>query len=138
MTDADVPEGFAPHLRKSNLTAPWEPLYSKIAEGAVVIGLRAAECHTNSRGFVHGGLIATLADNAMGLSCLQAKAGGAGSLVTVTLNIDFLASVGLGQWLEIRPQVIKVGRQLAFASALVVADGKICARANATFQAVGG
>ncbi|MEA2966409.1 MAG: hypothetical protein QOI46_6507, partial [Alphaproteobacteria bacterium] len=64
-----VPEGFAPHWRKSGLTDPWEPLYSRRTGEAVYIGLRAGPAHSNSRGFVHGGLISALADNAMGLSC---------------------------------------------------------------------
>ena len=65
------PDGFEPHFRKSSLTEPWEPIYSQRLDDRVVIGLYAREPHTNSRGMVHGGLIAALADNAMGLSCVQ-------------------------------------------------------------------
>ena len=65
------PAGFAPHDRKSPLTDPWEPLYSRKTDRAVVLGLIAGPAHTNSRGFVHGGLIGALADNAMGLSCAR-------------------------------------------------------------------
>ena len=63
----DAPAGFERHDRKSPMTAPWEPLYRRISGGAVILGLRAGPAHTNSRGFVHGGLISALADNAMGL-----------------------------------------------------------------------
>ena len=38
---APVPEGFTPHWRKSGLTDPWEPLYSRRTAEAVYIGLRA-------------------------------------------------------------------------------------------------
>lgn len=54
-------DGFAPHFRKSPLTAPWEPLYSRRTAQAVQIGLHIREAHCNSRGFVHGGLISALA-----------------------------------------------------------------------------
>ena len=64
----DIPAGFEPHFRKSPFTDPWEPLYSKKTDKAVVIGLRLAKAHTNGRGLIHGGLIASLADNAMGYS----------------------------------------------------------------------
>ena len=67
------PPGFAPHDRKSPLTDPWEPLFARRTDRAVVLGLRAGPAHTNSRGFVHGGLIGALADNAMGLSCARAS-----------------------------------------------------------------
>ena len=36
---ADIPEGFEPHFRKSPMTDPWEPLYSKRTDKAVIIGL---------------------------------------------------------------------------------------------------
>jgi hypothetical protein len=55
---ADIPEGFEPHFRKSPMTDPWEPLYSKRTDKAVIIGLRLAKPHTNGRGLIHGGLIA--------------------------------------------------------------------------------
>ena len=44
-------------------------LYSRRTDKAVIVGLRSAKPHTNARGLIHGGLIATLADNAMGYSC---------------------------------------------------------------------
>src|SRR5690348_1682235 len=68
---AAPPEGFEPHFRKSPLTDPWEPIYSRRLQDRVIIGLYVREPHTNSRGMVHGGLVAALADNAMGLSCGQ-------------------------------------------------------------------
>lgn len=126
-----APEGFTPHFRKSPLTDPWEPLFSRVTDGGVILGLRLAEAHTNSRGFAHGGLISALADNAMGLSCAKIVGGG---LVTVNLSIDFLGTGRIGQWLQVEPQVIRSGSTLCFAQALVTADGQVCARANATFR----
>ncbi|HEV7384058.1 MAG TPA: PaaI family thioesterase [Phenylobacterium sp.] len=131
------PAGFLPHDRKSPLTDPWEPLFSRKAEGAVVLGLRAGRAHTNSRGFVHGGLISALADNAMGLSCAR-RLDHAGGLVTVNLNVDFLGSALEGQWLEFDTVYVKPGRTLCFAQAFVTADGQPCARASAIFRVVGG
>jgi len=131
------PVGFLPHDRKSPLTDPWEPLYSRKTEGAVVLGLRAGAAHCNSRGFVHGGLIGALADNAMGLSCAR-RANHAGGLVTVNMSIDFLGTALEGQWLEFDTVFVKPGRTLCFAQAFITADGQPCARANAVFRVVGG
>jgi uncharacterized protein (TIGR00369 family) len=135
MTSADIPEGFEPHFRKSPLTDPWEPIYSRKAADAVIIGLRLATPHTNSRGLIHGGLIAALADNAMGLSC-GVKLGGGARLVTVSMSIDFISSAHIGQWLVIESEVIKTGGTLCFAQCRVTADGELIARANATFRVV--
>ena len=97
MTGTDIPEGFERHFRKSPLTEPWEPIYSKKTDRAVIIGLRLAKPHTNGRGLVHGGLIAALSDNAMGYSCALVM-GWTMSLVTISLAVDFVGSANVGQW----------------------------------------
>lgn len=132
----DIPDGFERHFRQSPLTDPWEPLYSKRTDKAVIMGLRLAKPHTNSRGLVHGGLITSLADNAMGLSCGVKLGDGEGRLVTVSLAIDFIGSAKVGQWLAVETDVIKLGRTLCFAQCFVTADGARCARANGTFSVV--
>jgi uncharacterized protein (TIGR00369 family) len=129
------PAGFARHDRKSPLTDPWEPLYARISGESVILGLRAGDAHTNSRGFVHGGLISALADNAMGLSCGR-RLGEAASLVTVSLSVDFLAAALKGQWLAFDTVFVKPGSTLCFAQAFVTADGQPCAKANAVFRVV--
>lgn len=129
------PAGFALHTRKSPLTAPWEPIYARTTDRALVLGLLAAEPHANSRGFVHGGLITALADNAMGLSCARVIGGGA-SLVTVNLAVDFLGAARMGQWLEFDTVFVLPGSTLCFAQAFVTADGEPCARANGVFRIV--
>lgn len=131
----DAPAGFERHDRKSPLTDPWEPLWRRLSGDTVVLGLRAGAAHTNSRGFVHGGLISSLADNAMGLSCAR-KLGDGASLVTVNLTVDFLGSALAGQWLEFDTVFVKPGGTLCFTQAFVTADGQPCARANAVFRVV--
>ena len=131
-----IPEGFEPHFRPSPLTAPWEPIYSKRTPDAVILGLRLAEPHTNSRGLAHGGFITSLADNAMGLSCGAKRGEGNTRLITVGLAIDFIASARIGQWLAFETDVIKLGSNLCFAQCLVIADGTRIARANGTFSVV--
>jgi uncharacterized protein (TIGR00369 family) len=134
MTDA--PEGFAPHFRKSPVTDPWEPLHSRRDAGnAVQIGVRIATAHCNSRGMLHGGVIATLADNAMGLSCGAAMdPPPAKGLVKVSLNIDYVGAGRIGQWLLVAPRVIRAGRTLGFVDALITADETIVARASGSFR----
>src|SRR6476469_6700899 len=109
MLASEIPEGFEPHFRKSPLTEPWEPLYTKRTDNAVIIGLRLARPHTNSRGLIHGGLIAALADNAMGHSCGY-QMGGVSSLVTISLAVDFIGSAQVGQWLTFESDVVKTGK----------------------------
>ena len=135
MTDQTIPEGFERQTRGSPLTDPWEPIYSRKTPDAIILGLRLATPHTNARGFVHVGLIAALADKAMGHSCGY-KMRGAYSLVTVSMAIDFISSGQIGQWLAIETDVIKTGSTICFAQSLIKADDVVIARANATFRVV--
>jgi uncharacterized protein (TIGR00369 family) len=131
----DIPEGYEPHFRRSSFTDSMGPLYSKKTDKAVVVGVRLAKPHTNGRGRVHGGLIASLADNAMGYSCAQAM-GWKNSLVTVSLAVDYVGAAELGQWLAVESDVIKTGNTLCFAQSLIKADDAVIARANGTFRVV--
>ena len=131
----DIPAGFERHFRRSPLTEPWEPVYSKMTDRAVIIGLRLAKPHTNGRGLVHGGLIAALSDNAMGYSCALVM-GWTMSLVTISLAVDFVGSANVGQWLAVETDVIKTGKTICFAQSLIKADDVVIARANATFRVV--
>ena len=135
MATTGIPEGFEPHYRKSPLTEPWEPLYSKRTDKAVIIGLRLAKPHTNARGLIHGGLIASLADNAMGYSCAQAT-GWTTSFVTISLSVDYVGSAKIGQWLAVETDIIKTGSTICFAQSLIKADDVVIARANGTFRVV--
>ena len=131
----DIPRGFERQSRRSPLTDPWEPIYTKQTPDAIILGVRLATPHTNARGFVHGGLIAAMTDKAMGHSCAL-KMRGVHSLVTVSMSIDFVGSAQIGQWLTVETDVIKTGSTLCFAQCLVKADDAIIARANGTFRVV--
>jgi acyl-coenzyme A thioesterase PaaI-like protein len=133
-----IPEGYSRHFRTSPLTDPWEPLYSKAENGAILLALHIRQAHCNSRGFAHGGLISALADNAMGLSLIEAlgerhKERPSG-LVTITLALDFLGAGRIDQWLEFVPRVLRAGGSLGFVDCLIRADNQPIARGNATFR----
>src|SRR5258706_12934417 len=118
MTTTDIPQGFERQSRRSPLTDPWEPIYSRQTPDAIILGLRLATPHTNARGFVHGGLIAALADKAMGHSCGH-KMRGVHSLVAVSMSIDFVSSAQIGPWLTVETNVIKTGGGPCFLRMLV-------------------
>ena len=132
------PAGFEPHVRRSPLTEPWEPIFSRRLPDRVIIGLYAREPHTNSRGMVHGGLIAALADNAMGLSCVVVLTAQErkpeGGLVTVSMATDFIGAAKLGQWVAFDTSYVRTGRTLCFAQAFITADSEVIGRADARFK----
>jgi len=131
----NIPKGFEPHFRKSPLTGPWEPLYSKKTDTGIIIGLYVDKQHCNSSGFVHGGLISALSDNAMGLSCARHyDRESLDGLVTISLHVYFTNSVKKGDWMECVTHSISTGRNIATAQGQVMANGKLCAMIGATFK----
>ena len=136
MNDGLVPAGFVPNTRPSPVTDVWEPLYEMTTPMAIVLGLHLRAAHTNRRGLIHGGVIAALADKAMGHSCGHKIGAALYSLVTVSLSLDYIASAKIGQWLTVESDVIKTGKTLCFTQCLVKADGEVIARGNASFRVV--
>jgi uncharacterized protein (TIGR00369 family) len=134
---AAPPEGFTPFYRKSPLTDPWEPILCRKLPDRVILGLHAREAHCNARGMIHGGLIAALADNAMGHSCVAAMESAGhkpGGLLTISLSVDYVGAAKLGQWLAFDTVYAKTGKTLCFAQLFVTADGETIARADAKFR----
>lgn len=134
-----VPDGFKLHARTSPLTTPWAPIYRKASDRTIYLGVYLRGVHCNSRGLVHGGFIAALADNTMGYTAGQAMRTDGRvikSLVTINLAVDYLGSAKLGQWMSWEPELLKATRTVAFVEALVKADNMPVARANATFKII--
>ena len=137
MTNTPPPKGFAQHFKSSLFTNPWEPLYSKVMKNHVSMGTWLRDVHCNSRGIVHGGFVSTIADNAMGLTCvegLKSQERKVTSLVTISLNVDFVGMAKLGDWLQTNSQIVKLTRSLGFISCHLTANEEIIARATSTYK----
>ena len=139
----EVRDGFGVHERRSPVTDAWRPIYSSSEGGIVRLAIMLDKQHCNGRGMLHGGVIAALADNAMGLTLGTAlKAAGrddvqrghAKGIVTTSLAVDFIGVAEIGEWIEIVPRVVSLRRGSGVTDALVTADDKTVARANASFR----
>ena len=108
------------------------PLYERRDGDTVSIGVAIGEKHTNSRGICHGGVLATLADLALGYAML-AKSGDRGSFVTAHLAVDYAGSARPGDWIESKVEIQRVGGRLAFANCYLLSGGQPIVRASAIF-----
>lgn len=104
----------------------------QVEDGRVVVD--AADEHLNPHGTVHGGLIATMLDVAMGEAV---AAEGGKSPVTVSLTVTYLEPGRPGR-LEARADVRKRGKRLLVVEGEVVQDGDVVADALATFSVTPG
>jgi uncharacterized domain 1 len=103
-------------------------------EGATV-SMQVAEEHTNRQGNLHGGLIATLLDTAMGATASHVR--GEGGLVpfsTLTITVNFLAPMPKGR-IAATGRVTGGGYKTVFVEGWTRSgDGTIIAQAVGTFK----
>ncbi|HMQ32577.1 MAG TPA: PaaI family thioesterase [Chloroflexaceae bacterium] len=104
-----------------------------IDEGRVSFTLDPAEFHYNPIGSVHGGVVSTLCDSAMGCAIQSTLPAGAG-YTTVELKVSFLRALTVGSGLvRCEGRVIHVGGRIATAEARVTdAAGRLYAHATTT------
>ena len=128
--------GFKPLFRSSPVIDLIGPVYSK-GEGAdLVLGLRVENKHCNMRGTLHGGILATLADVALGYTIAFSTKPPTG-LVTASLSLDFAGTANVGDWLEAQVDVQKKGSRLAFANCYISVGEERIVRASAVFLVAG-
>jgi uncharacterized protein (TIGR00369 family) len=135
---AGIPEGFELDVRIQPHTFGGlaGPFYSRRQGSDLSLGLRIEERHCNSRGTCHGGLLATLADIALGYACALAASpdGKRRNFVTVDLTLQYLASTQVGDWVQSEVTVLTPGSRTASATGHLLANGNPVVRISANFR----
>jgi uncharacterized protein (TIGR00369 family) len=102
-------------------------------EGTATVEMKATEDMANHSGFVHGGMISTLADSAMGRSLRTVKPGVVRAM-SFDLKLNFISAAKIGEVLRATGSVIHAGRRTMVAECRVEGpNGKLVATATATF-----
>jgi len=100
-------------------------------EGEATVRLDVDQCHHNPMGTIHGGILALLADTAMGVAfgrTLEASQ----SFGTIDLRVDFIRPVTVAQLTAVG-KIVKRGSRIGFLHAEVHnQSGKLVATANCT------
>lgn len=130
--DGPVPPGFERLQRGGPYVAALGPLYCRRAGAAIAIGMRIEARHANMRGIAHGGMLASLADSALGLG-LALFCDGRHSFVTASLSTDFLDAARPGDWVEAHIEVQRIGNRMAFATCFLDTGGRRILRASGVF-----
>ncbi len=112
------------------------PMFGKLEEGALVLGFRCTPRHVNGRGMCHGGMMASLADQAVYAVRVDGEVIDQ-ALVTVSLTVEFLRPIEQGAWVEVRTQSRQHGRRLHFAQMLGTVDDRPVFQASAVFSDAG-
>jgi len=104
-----------------------------------LVEMEIAAHHLNRSGLLHGGILATLLDTALGYAgCFMAEPGGVRRTLTLSLTTNFIASVKAGR-LCTEGRRTGGGKTIFFAEGDVRdADGRLIATATGTFKYLSG
>jgi uncharacterized protein (TIGR00369 family) len=103
----------------------------EVEPGRSVIYIDVEDVHLNGSGTLHGGVYASLLDNAMGLSVLALVGR---RTATIEMNVHFLGAVNEGR-ITCESEVVHHTRRTATAEAKVRdADGNLVAMGTGTFR----
>jgi uncharacterized protein (TIGR00369 family) len=135
-----IPNGFTPTLNNEHFTGTTGPWYVNTTsqddtKKPRVLGILIEKKHTNMIGVVHGGLLVTMADTAMGYSLSRATTPPQ-KIVTVSLSSDFLSSAVLGDWIEAHVTILKIGKRMSYADCQLKCNSKIIFRSSGVFAKI--
>lgn len=127
-----APPGFV-YLARAPFVNHVGPLYQAEhdAPGSMTLGIRVDTVHTNTMGFMHGGMIATVCDSAMARAAvflLQRRT------VTLRMALEYFDPVKKGDWLTAHGRLVDQDGEVAHTECLVKVGDTLCARGTGVFR----
>ena len=98
-------------------------------------GFVAERRHLNKGGVVHGGMLVSFADAALGATVWQAV--GRRPVTTVQLNTQFIAPVRVGELVELRAEVLRSTRTVVFIRGALEVGGRTVVHADGVWKILG-
>ena len=126
---------FAPWSRRSPFGDAAGPLLYRRDARTLTFATQVEHRHGNARGHAHAGMITTFADLVLGYAAAFSTDPPT-SLVTASLTTDFMTPIAIGKLLIATPEVLRVGRRMAYAQATIVADDAPVARCSAALAVI--
>ncbi len=126
MTDERRRSPFSAHIG-----AEMEELREGYARLSIVLETR----HTNPNGVMHGGVITTMMDSALGaaLGALRGEEASRSPHATVEMNASFLAGARPGDRIVVEGRVLRLGKTIAFGEAEARRGDELIAKGRLTF-----
>lgn len=108
-------------------------LWARGSGAEATYGFIAEARHSNGHlGTVHGGMLMTFADIALG--CAVVAALGAPTCATASLQLQFVAAARAGDFITCRPEIIRRTSQLLFLRGLITVGDKTVASADGIWK----
>ena len=129
---SSAPPGFV-YVSRAPFVNHVGPLFQaeQDAPGEMTLGLKVDAVHTNTMGFMHGGMIATVCDSAMARSThgtLKRRT------VTLRMAMEYFDPVKQGEWMEAHGRLVDHDEDVAHTECLIVIKGQTVARSTGVFR----
>ena len=131
MTETAIPPGWVARASKAFGTHVG-PFFEPPNGGVLQCGFLADERHGNKRGVVHGGMLATAFDTALGNASWEAA--GQKPCATVQLNVHFIGAMKLGEFAIIDSETLKTTRSLIFLRGTMRVESRVIATADGVWK----
>jgi uncharacterized protein (TIGR00369 family) len=110
------------------------PLWSRREGDEWAYGVIADDTHVNVTGVIHGGMLVSLADQAMSMVVWEAME--RTPCVTIQLDTQFLSAARPGDFIQARSRVIRKTRSLVFVQGTLEVDGEAVLAATGIWKAM--
>jgi uncharacterized protein (TIGR00369 family) len=111
------------------------PIWRHEGGGRLRFGFVVARKHLNRAGNLHGGMLMTLADQAMAMTARTVTGGKRHA--TIELNIQFVGAVRLGEFIEAHGEVVRATRSVVFMQAKMFVGERVVATTNGIWKILG-
>ena len=122
-------------MRASDYPALVGPFLARREGDAWRYAFVAEQRHLNLGGVVHGGMLMSFADDALGATIFEAV--GRRPVTTVQLNTQFIAPVRLGELVEARAEVLRRTRTVVFVRGLLEVAVRTAVHADGVWKILG-
>jgi uncharacterized protein (TIGR00369 family) len=111
------------------------PFWTRPGAAQPLWAIRTDDRHRNNNGGVHGGLIAALADHAMGNVARRAVDGRA--TATIQMDVHYLAAGRLGEFLVAHSTLVRQTRSIVFMRCEITAGTRVVATGTGVWKILG-
>ena len=108
------------------------PVWQRPAVDGLDFGFMAETRHRNRNGKVHGGMLLSFADQAMGLSASHRT--GSVAQATIQLGLQFTSGVEAGEFVVARSTIARLTKSLAFMTGVISVDDRVVATATGVWR----
>ncbi len=121
--------------RRSPFSAHIGVEMEELREGYARLSIVLETRHTNPNGVMHGGVITTMMDSALGaaLGALRGEEASRSPHATVEMNASFLAGARPGDRIVVEGRVLRLGKTIAFGEAEARRGDELIAKGRLTF-----